>query len=287
MSQLCQSQILVPEWQCTALPISHRTEHLLKEMRNRKILTWQDNLHFSGTLVASLTALPIYHALLNWSDFGPSIAEHTAMVINQYLKYFYPYQTPIVNDRLMRLLLIHDLGKSFGRDRQFEATGALIENLPGSFIDRDWARILLSGDWLGAYLTQRHSLSQTLGFLKSAAAITGYSIQDIFNDLVMLYQADSSAYSRDGVALVEDTLKIAPEGLEALYLSPTAYSRWQANNIWHQQLSALPFAHMYYPMLYVRHVHRNRLCFSDCDNRGLPAETLMAALEAEIVSVTA
>ncbi len=153
---------------------------------------------------------------------GYTIGEHTLMVMTQFEKYFSqrPLPSSFNKDAFLKILLVHDFGKAKAvaegdKNKQHEYNLELCpEVLKKQGLTEEEinvARALLSGDALGQYIGSRNkNIEETIAEIQKASKVSSMDINDFLDLLMVYYQCDAGAYTKDA------TIEGIVEGKESI-----------------------------------------------------------------------
>lgn len=134
-----------------------------------------------------------------------NLAQHTDLVIKNYLKYFQHQQFALTHAEWLIMLALHDIGKpqavaEENKERQHLHTIRIFEELH-DVLPLDEARIsllksLINGDPIGKYLNPSHNvgLEETVDKIHEKSTETGMNITELWFILVAYYQCDAGGY---------------------------------------------------------------------------------------------
>jgi len=140
-----------------------------------------------------------------WEKY--TLLRHHTMVLGQFRKYFSGRLLPgMTHAQLELTLALHDAGKAEAvrhgsKELQHVYTRQLVEHLATQLPvePKMLARMiaLIDGDPLGLLLVGRKSLAEAAAETRKMAADAGMPVADFLELLIVYYQSDSSAYTRD------------------------------------------------------------------------------------------
>jgi hypothetical protein len=149
------------------------------------------------------------YSLLNSKKRSYNLEEHTVMVCQMFENLFslnYCYKEFSIS--AFRLLLcLHDIGKPYSlldnqKEKQWEYTVKMIENYKQlfPFSDHEYkiAIALISDDPLGLYIRGKIELNEAICRIQVMFTDTEVSIDTFMTLLIIYYQVDSGAYTRQG-----------------------------------------------------------------------------------------
>ncbi len=144
-----------------------------------------------------------------WEKY--TLLRHHTMVLGQFRKYFSGRSLPgMTHAQLELTLALHDAGKAEAvrhgsKELQHVYTRQLVEHLatqlPVEPVMLARMIAIIDGDPLGLFLVGRESLADAVAETRKMAADAKMSVADFLELLVVYYQSDSSAYTRDAGGL--------------------------------------------------------------------------------------
>lgn len=143
---------------------------------------------------------------------GYTLEQHTLMVMRQFEKYFSDKNLPSGLDKnVFRLILaLHDVGKpeaisKGGKYLQHEYTQkyiqSLFEHLAFEEKYTNLAVVLVSGDPIGKYLTNRADAAQTKKTIEEMASRAKIPTNEFFELLCVYYKLDAGSYTENAGGL--------------------------------------------------------------------------------------
>lgn len=155
---------------------------------------------------------------------GYTLEQHTLMVMKQFEKYFSDKTLPAgINKNNFRLILaLHDIGKpeaiaKGGKHLQHEYTQQYVQQLFGELeIDKkhtDLALILISGDPMGKYVSNRANALDTRTAIENMAIEAEIPVEDFFELLCIYYKSDAGSYTENagGLRSLDDLFEFDEE----------------------------------------------------------------------------
>lgn len=162
--------------------------------------------------IAILKRVPEFcraYSLLNSKKRNYNLEEHTIMVCRMFENFFslnYDYKEfSIAAFRL--LLCLHDIGKPYSllnnqKEKQWEYTMKMIEKykqlLPFSDHEYKIAISLISDDPVGLYIRGKIEINEAVRRIQGMFTDTKVNIDTFMTLLLIYYQVDSGAYTRQG-----------------------------------------------------------------------------------------
>lgn len=161
------------------------------------------------TILKTIPEFCHVYLLLNSKKRNYNLEEHTIMVCQMFERFFLKnYCCKEFSINAFRLLLcLHDIGKPYSlfdnqKEKQWEYTIKMIEKyrgiLPLSNLEYKIVVALISDDPLGLYIREKIKLSEAICRIHGMCNSTNLKMNTFMELLIIYYQSDSGAYTRQG-----------------------------------------------------------------------------------------